>query len=274
MSVTSEELFERYGAAIVAMARALRVAAGGQVSHRDLVTHGVMGMLEAVPRFDPSQGAQFWTFAFPRVRGAMVDAIRAAMPLPKSLHVRLVEAEIASRSTAVGGAAHHDAERRLADAKEAAGLLTPGALAIARGETVGVDDESMSAMRALPHASDRFSARIRPTRNDRSEVVVRAEQEGADEQLETAVRAAAIRDAMRHLTIAERMIVRGLYFEDRCLTDLGAELGVSKSWASRIHSRALARLEEVLAPEWGYQAERARREEAVEAPCEGAAEAA
>jgi hypothetical protein len=41
------------------------------------------GQLQAARRYDPDSGVQFWTFAYPRVHGAMLDAIREAMPLPR-----------------------------------------------------------------------------------------------------------------------------------------------------------------------------------------------
>ena len=44
------------------------------------------------------------------------------------------------------------------------------------------------------------------------------------------------------------IVVRGMYFEGRNLDDIGAELGISKSWACRIHTRALGLLREVLDP--------------------------
>jgi RNA polymerase sigma factor FliA len=265
MSVSlSEELLARHGSAIGMLAHSLRVSSGGVVRHRDLVVHGVTGMLEAAGRFDPEQGVQFWSFAYTRVRGAMMDAIRVAMPLRRGLHRRLIDAEAAYRSIAVGTTAHDQAAERLAEAKEALGLLRPSGLGIVSGEALGEGDDDDA--RALPHASDRFSAGVGVRADDRSADVVRVDQPGADEQLELAVRAAAIHEAMKQLSVAERMIVRGLYFEDRCLTDLGGDLGISKSWASRIHSRGLARLREILEDDWGYDAEELALDEACNEP--------
>jgi RNA polymerase sigma factor (sigma-70 family) len=44
----------------------------------DLVSYGTIGLLEAAARFDPGRGVQFSTFAYPRIRGAILDAVRAA----------------------------------------------------------------------------------------------------------------------------------------------------------------------------------------------------
>jgi RNA polymerase sigma factor for flagellar operon FliA len=52
--------------------------------------------------------------------------------------------------------------------------------------------------------------------------------------------------ALSRLSARERALVRGRYFEGRPLEELAAELGVSKSWASRIHTQALKQLRDAL----------------------------
>lgn len=68
--------------------------------------------------------------------------------------------------------------------------------------------------------------------------------EGAYEHAELLARVHA---AVGALPTLERTVIRGLYVEDRCLDDIGAEIGASRSWASRIHTRAIEMLKERLA---------------------------
>lgn len=238
MSVTSssEELLELYGAAIVSLAQHLFAKGSGGIERTELVSYGVEGMLQAARRYDPDSGVQFWTFAYTRVHGAMLDAIREAMPLPRRRHRQLESARAACHAAALGTPEHAAASRRLAEETEAVALLSPSSLAITLGEALGVDED------------------VDPDDDDPAVRVFRVDSAGAEERLERAELATALVAAMRQLTVQERMILRGLYFEDRGLFELGADLGLSKSWASRIHTRALGRLQKLLAKGWGHDA--------------------
>ena len=253
MSVESTEvLVETYGAAVLRVVHDLVPRSGGRLERGELYNHGVEGMLDAARRYDPELGVQLWTFVYPRVRGAIMDAIRQAMPLPGRLHRRRRAAEAAVRQAPAGSAAHAEATQRLDEANDAVGRLSADALSIARKETLGVAEDEVAV--GLPHASDRFVAGVLAPEADPSACVVRVDQAGADEQYDRAEHAAALHTAMRQLGVQERMIVRGLYFEGRGLLELGAELGISKSWASRIHTRAIHRLRELMADR-GYDVE-------------------
>ena len=58
---------------------------GGILQYEDMVSYGVQGLIEAYYAFDPNKGAKFSTYALPRIRGSILDAIRATHPLPRSL---------------------------------------------------------------------------------------------------------------------------------------------------------------------------------------------
>src|SRR5262245_14151638 len=60
-------------------------ANGGILQYEDMVSCGVQGLIEAYYSFDPTKGAKFSTYALPRIRGSILDAIRATHPLPRSL---------------------------------------------------------------------------------------------------------------------------------------------------------------------------------------------
>src|SRR3990172_8929558 len=57
----------------------------GILQYEDMISCGVQGLIEAYHSFDPERGAKFSTYALPRIRGAILDALRAAHPLPRSL---------------------------------------------------------------------------------------------------------------------------------------------------------------------------------------------
>ena len=57
----------------------------GILQYEDMLSYGMQGLIEAYHAFDPTRGAKFSTYALPRIRGAILDALRAAHPLPRSL---------------------------------------------------------------------------------------------------------------------------------------------------------------------------------------------
>ena len=58
---------------------------GGILGYEDMVSYGVQGLIESFYTFDDTKGAKFSTYALPRIRGSILDAIRATHPLPRSL---------------------------------------------------------------------------------------------------------------------------------------------------------------------------------------------
>ncbi|MGH3094941.1 MAG: sigma-70 family RNA polymerase sigma factor [Streptosporangiales bacterium] len=78
-----DRLLARYAGLVAAVAR--RVVAGlpPHVEYADLVSSGTLGLFEALDRFDPRAGKPFEAFAFPRIRGAMLDHVRKVDGLPR-----------------------------------------------------------------------------------------------------------------------------------------------------------------------------------------------
>jgi RNA polymerase sigma factor for flagellar operon FliA len=180
----------------------------------DLVAFGFHGLLEAKARFDASRGVQFNTFAYYRVRGAVIDGVRKMAYLPRRAHQlrKLAEAadtllEQEGEARAATPQARGDVQATVQQIDDILGKLTAGFVIAAVGQ-----DEETSAPAA------------------------------PDEQLIRASEAARVRSALDALPERERKVVHDMYFEGRVLDDIAADLGVSKSWASRLHTKALGLL--------------------------------
>ena len=84
----------------------------------DLVSYGIIGLINAIDRFDPSRGIRFEAFATTRIRGAVIDQLRALNWLPRSAmaRVRQIESAVASLEQRLGRPAKvevaHKAEHR------------------------------------------------------------------------------------------------------------------------------------------------------------------
>ena len=77
--MSREEICQRFQGRIVLLARRLaaRLPSGSELNRDDLTSHGAIGLLEAIDRFDETRKIQFSTYAEYRIRGAMMDALRA-----------------------------------------------------------------------------------------------------------------------------------------------------------------------------------------------------
>jgi RNA polymerase sigma factor for flagellar operon FliA len=193
----------------------------------ELVALASAGLAEAAERYDPDRGATFATFAWYRVQGAIIDGLRASTLLPRRTWARLIALRAASEYL------EQRAERERAAPAAASGAAPP-----ATDEALAQVARAMSAIRtvyvlSLEALCDRGfdTAGDAPTPAD-----------GIADDLDRARAAARLRAAVAQLPDNERAVVTKHYFEGKTLLEAGAELGRSKSWASRLHAQAVERL--------------------------------
>ena len=197
----------------------------GHVDLDELIAMANVGLTEAATRYDPNQGAAFRTFAWYRVQGAIVDGLRRMTNLPRRvwqqiLLLRATADYLEAQASRAGAARAQEGERTAAD------QLREVKAAIGAIRTMYV-----VALDAAPSGA------------------MIEEAPSPVDQLHAHRRAAALRRAMERLPDKERQLLDKHYREGKTLLDAGAELGMSKSWASRLHARAVDRLRELLAEE-------------------------
>lgn len=199
------------------------------VEFDELVGFGMQGLIEAAQRYDDRHGVAFTTFAYYRVRSAIFDGLRSMGWLPRSEYARLRTEErataylqnLASRPTSAGdgagsagGQAGDGVEDRVRDIAETlSGVATVFVTLLGQKEEDQLQDD-----RPPPH-----------------------------EQLERRQLAERVRRAMGSLPEKERHLIDMYYFHDQTLEQVGASMGLSKSWTSRLHARAIALLRDALA---------------------------
>jgi RNA polymerase sigma factor FliA len=198
----------------------------GYIEFEELVSLANAGLAEAASRFDPSRGASFATFAWYRVHGSIVDGLRRATTLPRRTWAKLVALRAASEYLENRG------ERAAAAARAGAPPPT-GAAAL-----TAIQD-AMSAIRTMYMTSlEALQQRQRFDLVDEAPDVI--------EQLDTNRLAVRLRTAIEQLPERERELVKKHYWEGKNLLEAGAELGISKSWASRLHAQAVERLRAIV----------------------------
>jgi RNA polymerase sigma factor FliA len=209
-----------------AIARRIAREVGPSAELADLVSYGREGLLDAARKFDPSRGVPFRGYASFRVRGAIIDGVRQSARLPRRAHERLNGLAAANRVSEGAcedtfgarppGATPADAERALGE--HLAAMAT--AVAVGLLATTAYNDEG-----------ERVSVATEVTPE---------EAFGRAELLEV------VKQAISELPAEEQTLVRRHYLEGERFDHVAAELGLSKSWASRLHTRAIKRLTEKL----------------------------
>jgi RNA polymerase sigma factor for flagellar operon FliA len=222
MSAEEDRFVREHEGLVRGIATRLRGEMDLSLDLEDLVAWGYHGLLEAKARFDKDRGVQFNTFAYYRVRGAMIDGVRKMAYLPRRLHQMRKVAEAAdllgeASAEAQAGATpaqKADAEANLAAIDDTLGKITAAYVIEAMGQSES--DQGASPEEAL-----------------------------AEKQHQTK-REKQLHAVLAKLPEREAAVVKAFYFDNRVLDDIAAELGVSKSWASRIHTRALGLLRDQL----------------------------
>jgi len=194
------------------------------VEFDDLVGFGMQGLIEAAQRFDDRHGVAFTTFAYYRVRGSMFDGLRSMGWLPRGEYARLRMEERASSYA-----------QSMSDRGQQPAPSVDG------GEG-GVEQRVNEISNALSGVATIFVTLL--AREDEQRLL--DERAAPHEQLERRQLADRVRRAIRKLPEKERRLLDLYYFQDQTLEQAGAAMGLSKSWTSRLHARAIALLRDSL----------------------------
>lgn len=195
------------------------------VEFEELVALGNVGLAEAAQRYEPERGASFATFAWYRVQGAIVDGLRKSSNLPRRVWANLVALRATSDYLEHRGERDAGAAKKGVSPPEGAAALSAAKDALSAIRTMYVT--SLEAMRETGFDAPTDAAPL-------------------DAQLHTTRLAAKLRAALDHLPERERALVTKHYFEGKNLLEAGEELGISKSWASRLHAQAVERLRAIV----------------------------
>lgn len=199
----------------------------------DLISYGVFGLIDALEKFDPRRGIRFETYAYARIKGAILDGLRAVDWVPQSLRRRAREVE-AAYAAVQGRLGRSASDREVAEA-----------LGITEGEL----QELLRHLNAVAILSlDDVIAS-----DEDGEGALHLRDVIADDTLPSPLDAAELADARERLAAAiaqlperERLILSLYYYEGLTVKEIGAILELSPSRVSQLHTKAILRLRGLL----------------------------
>ncbi|HKM39599.1 MAG TPA: FliA/WhiG family RNA polymerase sigma factor [bacterium] len=222
-----ELLVETYASLVKHVAGRLSLTLPDHVEYDDLVASGVFGLLTAIERFDPQRQIKFETFATSRIRGAILDSLRATDWAPRSLRRR--ERDLAR--------AYGSLKQRLgrpATAKEV-------------GNELGIDKNELHDLERQINQASLLSLDAPLQATAAGEQVSLGMQTPADkgdpaQALEEEEKRRLLATAVTALPEREQLVVSLYYYDDLNIKEIAQILGVSESRVSQLHTRALLRL--------------------------------
>ncbi len=222
--IKKDQLIQRFAPLVKRIAYHLMARLPSSVQVDDLIQNGMIGLLDAIDRFEAGMGAQFETYAAQRVRGAMLDGLRENDWLPRSLRreFRQIEKAIAQLEQEHGrpptenelakalGVSLADYQKMLQDAR--------GHQLISFEDLTAEGDEDFLERHLVDDSGD--PSRILEDENIRKSLV----------------------KAIELLPEREKLMMALYYEQDLNLREIGEVMGVTESRVCQLHTQAVARL--------------------------------
>ena len=198
------------------------------VELQDLINTGVIGLVEAFANFDTDRGVKFETYAVPRIRGAILDELRALDWVPRSARARSRQIE---RTV---NAIENDTGRRPRNVEVAERMgFTMKELMSAMGDIC--NSSLLSLDETIYREDDNHQVPRIETVSDKSHPTAL----GDVEKLEMR---AFLTTAIERLTDQEKLVIALYYFEELTLKEIGEVMSISESRVSQIHTKAVMKL--------------------------------
>lgn len=203
------------------------------VERDDLVSSAIIGLFDALEKFDASKGTKFETYAIWRIRGAILDELRSLDWASRSIRRKARNVQDVSRDLGqrLGRAA---TEEEVADALN----LSPTELSRLRDEVHGTALLSLS--KSVSSDEDQDMIQLEDIVDDPS-------HKDALDVMESEESREALLETIDNLPEQQRLVVALYYYEEMTLKEIGEALHISESRVSQVHTRAVKTLRARLA---------------------------
>lgn len=227
-SSARDELILNYSPLVKYVAGRLASSLPQTVDTADLISYGIFGLIDAIEKFDPERAIKFETYAIARIKGAIIDELRAMDWVPRSVRSRAREIE----------AAYIDLEnelKRVPTDTEVAGRIGVSAKDF-QDILTKLSYTSVVSFEELWVGGER----------DEGQNAVAAIRDHTAEDPVAIFESAELKDilagAIERLPEREKTVIALYYYEGLTLKEIGAVLGVTESRVSQMHTKAVLRL--------------------------------
>jgi len=222
-----EGLILHYAPLVKFVAGRIGVGLPRNVEQADLISYGMFGLIDAIDKFEPERGFKFETYAVNRIRGAVLDELRALDWVPRSVRARAREFQ---RSMAE---LEHRLQRMPTDTELAEKVGVP--LETLQDQLAEISSLGLVALDELLNAEERDSASVGELLPDPRAVDPVA-------AFETGETRNALVQSINRLGERERLVVTLYYYEGLTLAEIGEVLGVTESRVCQIHTKSVMSL--------------------------------
>ena len=226
LELTREEIVHKYLHLVKYVAGRISINLPPNVEINDLINDGILGLIDAIEKYDDARGVKFETYAITRINGAILDALRALDWVPRAVRQRARELERVYQSLEVqlGRAATED---------EVAGAMGMSVKELdvlmqrVRGTSV------LSLEEFLPNEKGYEIPLVDTLKDGDNDVTIAVESRE--------IKASLIK-AVDELPPQERTVISLYYFDGLTLKEIKSALNVSESRVSQIHAQAVIHL--------------------------------
>lgn len=233
-----QDLLDKYVPLVRNVATRMAMGFPRSVELSDLISTGVIGLIEAFKNFDPERGVKFETYAVPRIRGAILDELRALDWVPRSTRAKSREIE----------RAYLQLENRYGRKPEKHELaeemkITMNELHVSLNDVTGTNILSLDEV-IYREDDNRQVPRIE-TIIDRDTLSVLGNLEKKELEAYLGV-------AIEALTRQEKLVIALYYYEELTLKEIGEVMSISESRVSQIHTRAVMKLRTMVREKFAF----------------------
>ncbi len=221
--MTEKELVTKYTPYVRSIAGKIKKTLSKDIEFDDLVSYGMIGLIEAANRFDAKYGANFMTFAYYRVRGAIYDGLRGMGWVSRTEYQRYRFEQHANQylnNTAEQNTGAPPMGIKRSDDDEVDDLAN-----VVEG-LVTIYVTALDAMEGFQVKDDRGPS--------------------IEESVEIQQARELVKEAIDKLGAQEKTLLELYYYKEMSLEEVGKHLKLSKSWTSRLHTRAIQKMGRLL----------------------------
>ena len=235
-----EEVIHRYMHLVKYVAGRISVNLPPNVELNDLINDGVVGLIDAIEKYDDDRGVKFETYAITRIHGAIIDALRALDWVPRAIRQKAREIERTQHSLEV------DLGRMATDDEVAMKM--------------GMQKREFESLQQKVRGTSLLSLEEHLPNDRGSDIPLLDTLKGDDGDLGLDVEQKEVREALvaavESLSRQERTVIKLYYFEGQTLKEIKSVLEVSESRVSQIHAQAVIHLRQklkVLSADLGFR---------------------